>query len=178
MLLIFTVMTGIAYPMAVTGLAQTFFGSRADGSLVAVDGQVVGSELIGQQFTAPGYFHPRPSASDYDGAASGGSNLGPTNPAFLDAVDSRARAFREANGLPVDELVPADGVTASGSGLDPHITPANALLQAGRVARERDLSLEEVRRLITDNTEPRGLGFLGEPAVNVLMLNLALDEIS
>jgi K+-transporting ATPase ATPase C chain len=178
MLLVLTILTGVVYPLVVTGVAQTMFEPRADGSLVTAGGRVVGSEFLGQGFAAPEYFHPRPSAGDYDGAASGGSNLGPTSAEFLNAVDERARAFRQENGLPADELVPIDAVTASGSGLDPHITPANALLQAGRVSRERSLPLDEVTRLIVENTASRGLGFLGEPAVNILLLNLALDEIS
>ena len=177
-LLVLTVVTGLAYPLAVTGVAQVAFGDRADGSLVERGGQVVGSRPIGQPFTGDEWFHPRPSAagSGYDGTASGASNLGPTNGELLDAVEERVEAYREANGLDHDAEVPVDAVTSSASGLDPHISPANARLQAPRVARARGLGLAEVLALVDRSTTGRTLGFLGERAVNVLELNLALER--
>lgn len=176
-LLAFTVLFGVAYPLALLGVGQVAFHDKANGSLVEVNGEVVGSEVIGQGFVAPEYFHPRPSAAGagYDGAASSGSNLGPTNPDYLAAVEERAVAYREENGLPEDARVPADAVTASASGLDPHITVANAQLQAPRVADARKLPLDDVLALVQDNTDERPLGVLGDPGVNVLRLNLALD---
>ncbi|HYK06975.1 MAG TPA: potassium-transporting ATPase subunit KdpC [Gaiellaceae bacterium] len=169
-----TLLCGIAYPLAVTGVAQVVFPSRADGSLVERDGRIIGSRLIGQSFQSPRYFHPRPSAAGdgYDAMSSSASNLGPTNPDLLDAVAERRTAYEQANGGPA----PVDAVTASASGLDPHISPANALTQAGRVARERGLDLADLLRLIDEHTDGRSLGFLGEPGVNVLELNLALDQ--
>ncbi len=177
-LLVFTVLFGVAYPLVLLGVGQVAFHDTANGSLVEVDGEVVGSEVIGQGFAAPGYFHPRPSAAGtgYDGAASSGSNLGPTNPDYLAAVEERAVAYREENGLPEDAQVPADAVTASASGLDPHITVANAQLQAPRVADARGMSVDDVLALVQDNTDERPLGVLGDPGVNVLRLNLALDR--
>ncbi len=173
-----TVLTGVLYPLAVTGIAQVAFSSRADGSLVEVDGAVVGSRLLGQSFTGERYFHSRPSAAGdgYDGAASSASNLGPTNPDLLDAVDDRVAEYRTVNGLRDDTVVPIDAVTSSGSGLDPHISPANARLQALRVATARGLALDDVLELIDEHTDERPLGFLGEPGVRVLELNLALDS--
>ncbi len=161
-------------------LGQVAFRDKANGSLIERDGMVVGSQLIGQSFTAPQYFHPRPSAAGagYDGAASSGSNLGPTNPDLLAAVDERAVAYRAENGLADDALVPVDAVTASGSGLDPHISVANARIQATRVAAERGLDVDTVRRMIDDHTAGRAFGVLGEPAVNVVTLNLALDDLT
>ncbi|MBV2365362.1 K(+)-transporting ATPase subunit C [Streptomonospora nanhaiensis] len=176
MLLVFTVLTGLLYPLAVTGAAQALAGDRADGSLVVRDGQVVGSRLLSQPFTDPGYFHPRPSAVDHDAAHSGASQLGPTDPGLLADIDARAVAYREENGLAPDARVPVDAVTASGSGLDPHISVANARLQAPRVARERGLAESEVLRLVEEHTQGRWAGVLGEDGVNVLELNLALDE--
>jgi K+-transporting ATPase ATPase C chain len=175
--LVFTAMTGVAYPLAVTGVAQVAFPGRADGSLVERDGVVVGSRLIGQPFTGARYFHPRPSAAGegYDAMSSSASNLGPTNADLLSAVEERVVAYRSANGLPADESVPVDAVTSSGSGLDPHISPANARLQAPRVARARGLPLDDVLMLVDEHTEGRSLGVLGEAGVNVLELNLALD---
>lgn len=175
MLLLFTVITGIVYPLAVTGVAQALFSNKADGSLIERDGQVVGSSLIGQQFKSPQYFHPRPSAVGYDGALSSGSNLGPTNPELLTAVERRADRYREENGLPPNAEVPVDAVTASGSGLDPDISVANARLQAPRVAEIRGMDITTVLNLISEHTAERTFGFLGEPRVNVLELNLALD---
>jgi K+-transporting ATPase ATPase C chain len=177
-LVVLTVITGVAYPIVVFGFGQVLFNDNANGSLVEVDGTVVGSELIGQGFAAPEYFHPRPSAAGtgYDGAASSGSNLGPTNPDYLASVQERAVAYREENGLPEDAQVPADAVTASGSGLDPHITVANAQLQAPRVADARGMSLDDVLAAVQDSIDERPLGVLGDPGVNVLRLNLALDR--
>jgi K+-transporting ATPase ATPase C chain len=175
--LAFTVLCGVVYPLVVTGVAQVFFRHKADGSLVKVDGTVVGSSLIGQQFADAKYFHPRPSAAGtgYDAFASSFSNLGPTNPALLSSVEDRVNAYREENGLAVTQEVPVDAVTASASGLDPDISVANAKLQAARVAKARGLTLDQVMTLVDEHTTRRQWGFLGEPGVNVLRLNLALD---
>lgn len=172
-----TLLTGIAYPLAVTGVAQVAFPGRADGSLIERGGRVVGSRLIGQAFTEPRYFHPRPSAAGegYDGIASSASNLGLTNPELIDEVRARSAAYRRENDLRPGQRVPIDAVTTSGSGLDPDISVANARLQAARVARARSLDLNVVQALIEEHTDGRSLGFLGEPGVNVLELNLALD---
>jgi K+-transporting ATPase ATPase C chain len=178
-LVLFSLLTGVVYPLVITGIAQVAFPEQANGSLVRDEaGTVVGSELIGQPFASPGYFHPRPSAAGdgYDASISSGSNLGPTSADLLAAVEERAAAYRAENNLPADALVPVDAVTASASGLDPHISIANALLQLPRVATARGLSEEQVRELIDAHTAGRSLGLLGEPGVNVLMLNLALDE--
>jgi potassium-transporting ATPase KdpC subunit len=172
---VLTVLLGIVYPLAVTGLAQLIFPRQAAGSLIEKDGKVIGSSLIGQPFSGPSYFHSRPSAagSGYDGTASGGTNLGPTSQKLMDNVKAAAESLREENpGLPV----PIDMVTASASGLDPHITPAAAEFQVPRIARERRLSEDEVRRIVREHAEGRQFGILGEPRVNVLELNLALDE--
>jgi K+-transporting ATPase ATPase C chain len=173
--LLMTLLTGVLYTLALTGIAQAVWGGRADGSLVVRNGAVVGSELIGQLFTAPEYFHGRPSAVDYNSAASGGSNLGPTNPDFIATIAERVRAYRAENWLAGDVAIPVDAVTASGSGLDPHISVRNARLQAPRVAAARSLPLAEVLALIDQHTTVADLGFLSHPGVNVLMLNLALD---
>ena len=177
-LVVLTVLLGLAYPLAVLAVNQVAFHDQANGSLIEVDGTVVGSKLIGQGFAAPEYFHPRPSAAGagYDGGSSSGSNLGPTNPDYLRTVEERAVAYRTENGLPKGAPVPADAVTASGSGLDPQITVANADLQALRVAEARNLPEKQVRALIQDHVQERPLGFLGDPGVNVLELNLALDR--
>jgi potassium-transporting ATPase KdpC subunit len=187
-LLVFTVLLGIIYPLAVTGIAQGLFHHQADGSLISRDGHNVGSKLIGQSFTKRdgsrvvpdlSYFQPRPSAagSGYDGKASGASNYGPTNPTFLQLVSQRVAQYRRNYGLGPTAKVPVDAVTASGSGLDPDISIANARLQAPRVARERHLPVSQVLRLVNDHVDGRSLGFLGEKGVNVLELNLALDAL-
>lgn len=204
-ILVLTVLTGLLYPLAVTGVAQLAFGDKADGSLVRRDGHVVGSSLIGQTFTSDDYFQGRPSAagaaatgsmvdvlgengeptgdtvpadpSDLTQVNSGASNLGPTNEDLLATVEERVAAYRDANGLADDQKVPVDAVTASGSGLDPQISVANARLQAARVADARGLGVDRVLDLIDKHTSSRSLGFLGEKGVNVLELNLALDEL-
>jgi K+-transporting ATPase ATPase C chain len=181
MVVLTTVFLGIVYPLAVTGIGQLLWHDKAEGSLVKKDGQVVGSRWIGQQFTKPEYFHPRPSAAGdngYDASLSLGSNLGPTNPDLLKAVKDRVAAYRKENDLPADAKVPVDAVTASGSGLDPHISVANARIQAARVAQERGLSEQQVLDLVDQHTDKRAFGFLGEPGVNVLTLNLALDKLA
>jgi potassium-transporting ATPase KdpC subunit len=172
------VITGILYPLAMTGIAQVAFHDKANGSLIKQDGQVVGSKYIGQQFSGPEYFHPRPSAAGegYDAMASSASNLGPTSAALIDRIHSTVEQVMAENpGLEAGK-VPVDMVTASGSGLDPDISPANAEAQVARVAAARNMSEDNVRRLVDQNTAGRDLGFLGERRVNVLELNLALDE--
>ena len=205
MVAVLTVLCGLLYPLAMTGVARAVFADKADGSLVERDGEVVGSSLVGQAFSSPEYFHTRPSAagalasgslvqdtdeegnpvgdphpadpSDLANAASGPSNQGPTNADLLAAIEERTAAYRSANDLSDDVPVPIDAVTASASGVDRHISVANARLQAPRVADERGLPLDEVLALVDDHTEGRSLGFLGEDGVNVLELNLALDEL-
>jgi len=177
-LIVFTVITGVAYPLIVTGVAQVAFKHQANGSLIEKDGKVLGSELIGQPFSDPKYFWSRPSATSpqpYNGASSSGSNQGPTNPALKEAVDGRVKALRDAGG-DASKPVPVDLVTASGSGLDPHISPAAAEYQIPRISRIRKIPEDRLRQLVARYTEGRQLGVLGEPAVNVLMLNLALDS--
>lgn len=176
--LAFTVLVGLLYPLAITGIAQVAFPSQADGSLVKQEGKVVGSSLIGQNFSGPQYFHPRPSSAGdgYDAMSSSASNLGPSNPELLREVRKRLRLYRVENGLPPSQEVPADAVTGSGSGLDPMISPENARLQAQRVADARGMTLDQVMALVRAKTTGRSLGFLGEPGVNVVELNLALDE--
>lgn len=179
MLLVLSVLTGLAYPLAITGVAQTFFEAKANGSLVLRDGTVVGSRWIGQSFSEARYFHPRPSLAGggYDSRASGASNKGPTNPDLLAQIGARVTAYRTENRLGPEVAVPVDAVTASASGLDPHISVENARLQAPRVADSRKIQLAVVLKLIDENTDGRGAGFLGEAGVNVLELNLALDRI-
>jgi len=178
MLVVFTIITGLAYPLIVTGVAQGLFAGKANGSVIERDGQLLGSALIGQPFSAPKYFHPRPSAAGYAPAYSTGSNLGPTNETFLRDVDALVRAYRETNGLDAEAIVPVDAITSSGSGLDPHISLANARIQAQRVADNRGLDVDQVLEMVEENTDGRDLGFLGEPGVNVLLLNLALDDVN
>jgi potassium-transporting ATPase KdpC subunit len=179
MTVVLTVLLGIVYPLVMTGISQVLFARQANGSLVRdSSGTVVGSALLAQGFSKPEYFHPRPSAAGsdgYDATSSGGSNLGPTNQKLIDSVKDRAVAYRQENGLADDAPVPVDAVTQSASGLDPDISPANALIQAGRVAKARNLPDDQVRALVDQNTEGRTLFILGEPRVNVLRLNLALD---
>lgn len=169
-----TVLLGVVYPLVVTGLAQVLFPEQANGQLIARDGQVIGSALIGQGFSGAGYFHPRPSATStpYDAANSGGSQYGPTNRKLVDAVAARVQALQAENPA---AAVPVDLVTSSASGLDPHISPAAAFFQVPRVARVRNASEDDVRELVSAHIEGRTFGVLGEPRVNVLLLNLALD---
>jgi potassium-transporting ATPase KdpC subunit len=173
-----TILTGLIYPGIVTGLCQIFFRQQADGSLIMKDGRVIGSSLIGQSFTRPEYFHPRPSAAGndgYDASSSGGSNLGPTSRQLIDRIKGDVEAFRKEN-PDYHGLIPTDMVTASGSGLDPHISPASAQAQAFRIAKTRGVSEDLVNRLIAQYTEASAFGFLGDARVNVLQLNLALDR--
>jgi K+-transporting ATPase, C subunit len=202
MMVVFTLMLGIVFPLVITGIAQVGFSDQANGSKISVNGKVVGSKLLGQNFTEAKYFHGRPSAAgaaatgsdapdpnndkktvpndpkDLSQDISSGSNWGPTNPDLIAAVKERAASYRKENGLAKEALVPVDAVTASGSGLDPHISVANARLQARRVARVRGITLAQVDKLIAENTDGRSLGFLGEDGVNVLELNVALDRLS
>lgn len=171
----FMLLTGLAYPLLTTAVARLLFPHQSQGSLIEVDGRIIGTGLIGQPFTDPGHFHPRPSVVDYDAMAGYGSNLGPTNPVLIEKVAERVGAYRTANGLPESARVPVDAVTASASGLDPDISVANALIQAKRVAAHRNLPMDEVVQLVGASTTPRQLGLLGEPRVNVLQLNRALD---
>lgn len=177
-MIFFTLLTGLVYPGVVTALCQLVFPRQANGSLVTVHGQSIGSSLIGQNFNQPEYFHPRPSAAGnegYDATASSASNYGPTNQKLLDRVKASVEQFRKEN-PDYQGPIPADLVTASGSGLDPDISPASAEAQAPRVAQARSVALPEVEQLIASHTRDRTLGFLGEPRVNVLELNLALDQ--
>jgi len=177
MMIVLTVLTGVVYPAAITAIAQAIFPDQANGSLVSLNGRTVGSRLIGQNFSRPEYFHPRPSAAGdagYDPTATGGSNLGPTSAALVEHVRKAIDRYRAEN-PEFSGPIPADAVTTSASGIDPHISPANAAIQALRVARARGLPVEDVRQLVAQHTEGRTLGFLGEPRVNVLELNLALE---
>lgn len=177
MLGVMTLLTGLVYTAAVTLVTQGVLGHQADGSLLERGGVVVGSELLGQPFETAGYFHPRPSVVGYDPSLSGASNLGPSNPDHLAAVEARASEYREINGLDAATPVPVDAVTTSASGLDPHISVANARLQAQRVARERGLAVEEILGLIDRQTSGASVAYLSDPAVNVLLLNLALADL-
>ena len=175
--LVLTLLTGVMYPLLVTGLAKVLFRDKADGSLIQANGRTVGSELIGQRFTKPEYFHGRPSAAGndgYDGLSSGGSNLGPTNQKLADRVTADVKTFRAENPT-FTGAVPGDAVTASGSGLDPHLSPEAIDAQVPRVAAARGMTAEAVRQLVAAHTEDRQMGVLGEARVNVLKLNLALD---
>ncbi len=177
MTVLLTVLTGLVYPAVVTGLCHLLFRDKAAGSLVIRNGQVIGSELIGQNFTKPEYFHPRPSAAGndgYDPTASGGANLGPTSQKLYDRIKASAAQFRKEN-PDYSGPIPADALTTSGSGLDPHISVANAMAQAGRVAKARGADVATIEKLISSATEYRDLGFLGEPRINVLRLNLKLQ---
>ena len=181
MTLVLTVLLGLAYPLGMTVIANLLFPHQAQGSLIERDGKVVGSELIGQNFSAPGYFHGRPSAAGdkgYDASSSSGSNLGPTNKALIASVQQRLKDAVEANPGLDPHKVPIDLITASGSGLDPEISPAAAEVQVERVAKARGLGEDDVRLLVRQNTRERQLGILGEPGVNVLTLNLALDKLT
>jgi K+-transporting ATPase ATPase C chain len=192
-----TLLFGLLFPLVITAIGRVAFSHQADGSLVVRGGKVIGSELLAQAFTKAGYFHPRPSAAGggYDATASAGTNLGPTSdklvngihkklangqddPGNFDGIRDLAAAYRQENGLAADALVPADAVTRSASGLDPDISPTNAALQIPRVAKARGLSLEAVQRLVEAQTQSRQFGVLGEPRVNVLRLNLALDDLA
>ena len=178
MTVLLTVLTGLIYPGVVTGVCQVLFNHQANGSLITQRGQIIGSSLLGQNFTRPEYFHPRPSAAGtdgYDPTASGGSNLGPTSQKLFDRMKTAAGQFRKEN-PEFNGPIPADAITASGSGLDPDISVANAMAQAARVATARSVSVSTVENLVASATEGRELGFLGEPRVNVLRLNLELDR--
>ena len=193
--LVMTIVFGLIYPLVITGAAKAIFPHQANGSLIEQNGKVIGSELIGQSFSKPEYFHPRPSSagSGYDAGNSGATNLGPTShklingihkklpngkddPGNFDGIKDLAEAYRKENNLAPNAQLPPDAVTRSASGLDPHISPANAELQVGRVATARGISTDQVKKLVAENTDGRTFGLLGEPGVNVLKLNIALDK--
>ena len=181
MTIVLTILTGLVYPLAITGIARVIFPSQSSGSIVVRNGRTVGSALIGQGFSSPAYFHSRPSAAGsngYDASSSGGSNLGPTNKTLIDTVRKRLKDEVETDPGIRASQIPIDLVTASGSGLDPEISPAAAALQVPRVAKARGMSEEAVNQLVQENTRARWMGVLGEPGVNVLLLNLALDGVA
>ena len=178
--IIFIIILGLLYPLLVTGISKIIFPAKSEGSLIYIGGKAVGSELIGQNFIGDKYFHPRPSAAGkdgYDAMNSGGSNLAPTNKDFISTVSERLAAFKKENNLPDNTIIPADIVTASGSGLDPDISIESAMLQVERISKARSIPANEIQDLITKNTENRILGFLGEPKVNVLKINILLDNL-
>jgi potassium-transporting ATPase KdpC subunit len=176
-LVLLTALTGLVYPLAVTGASQAVFGHEADGSRIVVDGEVRGSSLLAQPFDGDEWFHPRPSAVGHDAGSSGASNLGPDNPELLDEIERRTEEYRAVNDLADEVPVPIDAVTASGSGLDPHISPRNARLQAARVARTRGLDHADVLALVDQHVERRTASILGEQRVNAVLLNLALSSL-
>lgn len=181
LLILLSIVTGLIYPLVVFGINQAIFPKQSNGSLVVKDGQVIGSELLGQNFSGNQYFWSRPSATGpmpNNGLASSGSNQGPLNPALVDVAKARIDAYRSADPKLAQQAVPQDLATASASGLDPHISPEAAYFQAGRVSKARGISLESINTLISKAIEPRQLGFLGEPRVNVLLLNLQLDQMA
>lgn len=180
LLIIFTIILGLIYPLTITGISRILFPEKSSGSLIYNDGRLIGSELIGQNFTGDKYFHPRPSAAGkggYDPLKSGGSNLSPSNEEFITAVEERTEEFKKENGIEDNIKIPSDIVTASASGLDPDISVDSALLQAERISRARNIPVEKIEELVLDNVKNRELGFLGEPRVNVLKLNLLLDNL-
>ncbi len=178
--LVLTLMTGAGFPLVLASFARPLFPYQSEGSLISGPDGVIGSELLAQSISQPGYFHPRPSAAGdgYDATASGGTNLGPSNPKLREDVRQRVANYRRQNDLSAETMVPIDAVTCSGSGLDPHISLTNALLQAPRIARVRRLSEDHIQQLIAEHTQERQLGFLGDVRVSVLPLNLALDRIA
>jgi K+-transporting ATPase ATPase C chain len=177
MLITMTVMAGIMYPLAMTGIAQLLFAKKANGSFITTNGTIMGSELIGQNFTEPKYFHGRPSANNNDGSNSGGSNLGPTNKKLIERAERQAIRVRRENGLPADAKIPSDLVLASGSGLDPHISLESALIQVNRIAGVRGIEKSIIVKLLTYNSQKRYWGLWADPYVNVLKLNIALDGL-
>lgn len=180
LLCVLTVITGVFYPLAVTGVSQVLFARQANGSIVTKDGQPIGSLLIAQNFTNPEYFHPRPSAAGddgYDATSSSGTNLGPTSQKLMASISDAADAFRQDNDLAEGDIIPSDAVTSSGSGLDPDISLKNAYMQINRVAAARNMPPEDVKNIVDEYADRPALGILGEPKVNVLVLNLLLDDM-
>jgi len=173
-----SILTGLIYPLTITGVVQTFIPGKANGSLLTMDGKIVGSDLIGQNFTRPGYFHGRPSAIDYRANSSGASNLGPSSRRLIEKVQNEVERVKIENNLAADSLVPADLVMASASGLDPHISVDSARLQANRIAESRGIEPIEVIKLIDQHIEPMELGIFGQPRINVIRLNIALDNLN
>ena len=176
--LLFAILTGIIYPLSITAIAQITMPSQANGSLIKANGIIIGSKLIGQNFDKPEYFHSRPSSVNYDAAGSGGSNLGPSSKKLIDQVADRIKSVRAENNIPTNKTVPADMVLTSASGLDPHISTENALLQLQRVAKNRNISESKVKELVKKSTDHDFIGIWGQSGVNVLKLNLALDNLA